>query len=101
HGRLPVRPRRIAGPVPAPARCARGRGGRAGRGGQRLHGSGGALVTAQTEARPNPLIEAGKRAERINSAMADLFEVAEQDVRMGKASPELWSAVCAVREVRR
>ncbi len=44
---------------------------------------------------------AGRRAERINSALADLFEVAEQDVRMGKASPELWSAVCAVREVRR
>lgn len=58
-------------------------------------------MTAQTDTRPNPLIEAGKRAERINSAMADLFEVAEQDVRMGKASPELWSAVCAVREVRR
>jgi hypothetical protein len=58
-------------------------------------------VTAQTDTRPNPLIEAGKRAERINSALADLFEVAEQDVRMGKASPELWSAVCAVREMRR
>lgn len=58
-------------------------------------------MTAQTDTRTNPLIEAGKRAERINSAMADLFEVAEQDVRMGKASPELWSAVCAVREMRR
>lgn len=58
-------------------------------------------MSAQTAPVPNPLIEAGKRAERINSAMADLFEVAEQDVRMGKASPELWSAVCAVREMRR
>jgi len=66
-------------------------------------------VTALTERhdaqraldRPLTPIEAGRRAERINSALADLFDVAEQDVRMGKASPELWSAVCAVREVRR
>lgn len=47
------------------------------------------------------LIEAGRRAERVNSALADLYDIAEQDVRMGKASPEMWSAVVSVKEARR
>lgn len=47
------------------------------------------------------LQDAGRRAERINSAMADLFEVAEQDVRMGKASPSVAAAVRDVKEARR
>lgn len=47
------------------------------------------------------LAEAGRRAERINSAMADLFDVAEQDVRMGKASASVAAAVRDVKEARR
>jgi len=58
---------------------------------------------AQTALNPRPmtLLEAGRRAERINSALADLYDIAEQDVRMGKASASMWSAVCAVKEARR
>jgi hypothetical protein len=51
--------------------------------------------------RPMTLVEAGRRAERINSTLADLYEVAQQDVRLGKASPELWTAVCSVTEAKR
>jgi len=43
------------------------------------------------------LQEAGKRAERVNSALADLFDVANHE---RNPSPELWAAVRAVKEAR-
>jgi len=46
------------------------------------------------------LQEAGKRAERVNAALADLFDVAERDVRTGRASAEVRAAVIGVREAR-
>jgi hypothetical protein len=47
------------------------------------------------------LQDAGRRAERINSAMADLYEVALVEGRAGRVSPEVWKAVGAVTEARR
>lgn len=47
--------------------------------------------------RPMTLAEAGRRAERVNTAMAHLFDVAQQDVRLGQAS----TAVVAVGEAKR
>jgi len=46
------------------------------------------------------LADAGRRAEGINSALADLFDVAERDVRTGRASAEVRAAVIGVREAR-
>jgi CRISPR/Cas system-associated protein Cas7 (RAMP superfamily) len=58
-------------------------------------------VTAQTEARPNPLIEAGKRAEAELAALRNLYDVALAESRAGRTTPEVWAAVVQVSEVRR
>lgn len=47
------------------------------------------------------LAEAGRRAERINSALADLFDVAERCVGRGLGDGPLREAVRAVKEARR
>lgn len=57
-------------------------------------------LTARHDAQTALTQPAAVRATAINTALADLYEVAQQDVRLGKASPELWTAVVTVKEAR-
>jgi hypothetical protein len=60
-----------------------------------------ATTSARHDAQAALTQPAAVRATAINTALADLYEVAQQDVRLGKASPEVWTAVCAVSEAKR